>query len=125
MSTFIIRNKTTLELWRTNVGKSSWSKVGHAKAAFSYNTEHLRKDPSLSNFINNLGKYDSLKFKDQDVYEVLELLSDSEDKLKKLTELVESNTNLLRCYPEGSEHVDCMEVISNIAKILGVEVNND
>ena len=83
--------------------------------------EHLRKDPSLVKFINNLGKYDSLKFKDQDVYEVMELLSDSEDKLRKLTVLLESNTNLLMDYPpEDTEHAACMELINNIAKILGV-----
>lgn len=32
MSTFIIRNKDTLQQWVANSGKRAWSKSNHAKA---------------------------------------------------------------------------------------------
>lgn len=124
MSTFIIRNKNTLEQWKAASGKSSWKKQNHAKSAFAHSKYVLLLDPLLDKFTSNLCRWDSLKFKDQDVYEVVELLSDSEDKLKRITTLIEDNILLLDYYSEGSLHEKCMDIIADIAKILGVEDEN-
>lgn len=121
MSVFIIRNKTTLEQWKAASGKTSWKKINHAKAAFTNNMSHLRSDPLLKVFTDKVEKYKSLKFNDQDVYEAVELLSETEDKLKKILTLVEDNTYLLQAYLEGGEHAGCMQLISDITKILGLE----
>lgn len=121
MSTFIIRNKVTKEQWSASSGKNSWRKINHAKAAFSYSQGWLKRDPLLKGFVDKLGKYESLYFDDQDVYEIVELLSESEDKLKQLQELLEKKAILLSAYPEGKEHEDCMKLISEIAKIVGCE----
>lgn len=121
MSTFIIRNKVTKEQWSTKSGKNSWRKINHAKAAFSYTQGYLKRDPLLKEFVDKLDKYKSLYFNDQDVYEIVELLSESEDKLKQLRKLLEKKAILLSVYPEGKEHEDCMELLSEIAKIVGCE----
>lgn len=124
MSVFIIRNKTTLEQWKAASGKTSWNKINHAKAAFTNNMSHLRSDPLLKQFTDKVEKYKSLKFNDQDVYETVELLSETEDKLNKILTLVKDSMYLLQAYPEGSEHVECMYLISNVAVVLGLKVSN-
>lgn len=84
MSTFIIRNKETLEQWTAQSGKSSWKKANHAKAAFANSRGINREDPLLSPFVKGLGKYESLKFNDQSVYEVLEVYSTSEKRYAEI-----------------------------------------
>lgn len=115
MSTFIIRNKQTLEQWTASSGKSSWRKINHAKAAFAYSRGWQKQDVLLLHYFDNLGKYGSLKFNDQDVYEVVELLSDSEDKLKLVTNLV---TNY---YHNLTVLLDPCTVLEDIATILEVK----
>lgn len=79
MSTFIIRNKSTLEQWVALSGKRSWNKPNHAKSAFAYSRFHTKNDPLLAGYYDNIiGKYSSLKFDEQDVYEIVELYSDAE-----------------------------------------------
>ncbi|AGH32238.1 hypothetical protein VPHG_00175 [Vibrio phage 11895-B1] len=79
MSTFIIRNKSTLEQWVASSGKRSWNKSHHAKAAFAYSRSHTKNNPLLSDYYKNISSsYESLKFNDQDVYEVVELYSNAE-----------------------------------------------
>lgn len=119
MSTFIIRNKVTKEQWSASSGKNSWRKINHAKAAFSYSQGWLKRDPLLKGFVDKLGKYESLYFDNQDVYEVVELLSESEDKIKQLRELLEKKSILLSAYPEGKEHQDCLTLLADIAEIAG------
>lgn len=124
MSVFIIRNKKTLEQWKAASGKTSWNKINHAKAAFTNNMSHLRSDPLLKQFTDKVEKYKSLKFNDQDVYEAVELLSETEDKLKEITSLISRNIELLDNEWEDENHACCMDVIYHIAKLLNVEVNN-
>ena len=78
MSTFIIRNRETLEQWTAASGKNSWRKTNHAKAAFAYSRHHTKSDPLLKEYYCKLGKYVSLKLNDQDVYEIVELYSSAE-----------------------------------------------
>lgn len=85
--TFIIVNKETQEQWHSPSGKSSWKQVNHAKCAFAQGNN--KRDPLLKVYCEKLGKYDNLKFKDQDVYEVIELKSEDILKLDKVEELLE------------------------------------
>ena len=78
MSTFIIRNKKTLEQWTASSGKNAWKKVNHAKAAFANSSGKVKRDPLLKEFISKLDRYKALYFNDQDVYEVVEVYSDTE-----------------------------------------------
>ena len=91
MSTFIIRNRETLEQWTAASGKNSWRKTNHAKAAFAYSRHHTKTDPLLKEYYCKLGNYESLKFNDQDVYEIVELYSSAEKiaaaNLQKLREV--------------------------------------
>lgn len=97
MSTFIIRNKTTLEQWVASSGKSSWKKPNHAKAAFA-NSLCMKNDPLLKEYVDNLGKYESLKFNDQDIYECIEVYSDAAKRSanieRALEEVFDKLTNL-------------------------------
>lgn len=106
MSTFIIRNKSTLQQWVAASGKRSWNKSNHAKAAFAYSRSHTKNDPLLTKYYDNLSnKYESLKFNDQDVYEVIEVYSDKENmKLTKLKEVSQKLADLkdtMTRYSEG------------------------
>lgn len=106
MSTFIIRNKSTLQQWVASSGKRSWNKPNHAKAAFAYSRSHTKNDPLLAKYYDNLSnKYESLKFNDQDVYEVVEVYSDKENmKLTKLKEVSQKLADLkdtMTRYSEG------------------------
>ena len=106
MSTFIIRNKSTLQQWVAASGKRSWNKSNHAKAAFAYSRSHTKNDPLLTKYYDNLSsKYESLKFNDQNVYEVVEVYSDRENiKLAKLKEVSEKLSDLkdtVTRYSEG------------------------
>lgn len=83
--TFIIVNKETQEQWHSPSGKSSWKQVNHAKCAFANGNN--RRDPLLKAYCESLGKYDSLKFNDQDVYEVIELKPHEQVKLDKIKAL--------------------------------------
>lgn len=95
MSTFIIRNKSTLQQWVAASGKRSWNKSNHAKAAFAYSRSHTKNDPLLAKYYDNIkSSYNSLKFNDQDVYEVVELYSDAEKRSaeieRKFKEIIET-----------------------------------
>lgn len=84
--TYIIRHKETKELFRAQSGKTSWRATGHAKNAFNlsvaygrsaerYGLEVIREQKSWG--VDEHGP----KFDQQDVYEIVELKSESEDKL--------------------------------------------
>lgn len=78
MSTFIIRNKTTHEQWTASSGKNAWKKVNHAKAAFANSSGKVKRDTLLVDFVSKLDRYKALYFNEQDVYEVVEVYSDTE-----------------------------------------------
>lgn len=105
MSTFIIRNKDTLQQWVAASGKRSWNKPNHAKAAFANSYGSTKRDPLLKEFVKNLSMYESLKFNDQNVYEVVEVYADRENmKLTKLKEVSEKLADLkdtVTRYSEG------------------------
>lgn len=69
--TYIIRNKTTKEIWHANSGKSSWKRVGDAKNAW------------------HCSSYHSSYFDDQCQWEIVELKHESEAKLEYYEELVD------------------------------------
>lgn len=124
MSVYIIRNKETLEQWVAQSGKNSWKKSNHAKAAFANSCYKTAKDPFLSEFTKDLGGYDSLKFNDQDVYEVVEILSSQEEhaacverKLNQVVEILDDmSTNFTGA--EGIAHEVCLEVLLKIYEII-------
>ncbi|UZV41245.1 hypothetical protein vBVpaMR16F_179 [Vibrio phage vB_VpaM_R16F] len=94
MSVFIIRNKETLEQWVASSGKRSWNKSNHAKAAFANSSGMTKRDPLLKEFVAKLSRYESLRFNNQDVYEVVELHSDAEKRADRneriLKEIIET-----------------------------------
>lgn len=127
MSTFIIRNKETLEQWVASSGKRSWNKPNHAKSAFANSSGKTKRDPLLTSFIKNLGKYDCLKFNEQDVYEVLEVYSTQEKhsatierKLQEIKTLLEENKYTFdwEGYPEGTEHQECLVLLYKLWEIV-------
>jgi hypothetical protein len=81
--TFIIVNKETQEQWISQSGKSSWKAPNHAKAAFAQSRGKVSRDPLLSEYTSKLTRYESLKFNNQDVYEVVELKSKDSGILKE------------------------------------------
>lgn len=128
MSVYIIRNKETLEQWVADSGKSSWRKPNHAKAAFANSSYGVKRDPLLSEHTKTLGKYEALKFNNQDVYECVELLSSAEersgmiektlvevyDKLKEIEELHYYNDRGVERSEPRCEH----QVYDNITGLL-------
>ena len=78
MSTYIIRIKETLEQWTAQSGKCAWAKPNHAKNAFANSDFKNDNDPFLKDFCKKLGWCESLKFNDQDVYEIVEVYSTAE-----------------------------------------------
>lgn len=92
---YIIRNKTTLVQWVAESGKRSWAVPAHAKNAFAYSGEWQAKDLLLLPLLEERGyihryegwgggyhqTYTSLKFSEQDVYEIVELQSDADRKV--------------------------------------------
>ena len=126
MSVFIIRNKETLEQWVASSGKRAWNKSNHAKAAFASSSGMTKRDPLLQKFVTDLSRYESLKFNNQDVYEVVELHTDAEKiaadierKYKEIEELVNSDKWLLDNYRLGDalEHEDCLKLLHEIREV--------
>lgn len=100
--TFVIRNKVTKELWIAGSGKSSWKKAGHAKNAFANSECRNKRDPLLKDVCSELSRYESLKFDNQSIYEIVELVpedikakSDSEEKLGEAKELLKHCRNFM------------------------------
>lgn len=88
--TFIIRHKETQEQWEARSGKSSWKESGHAKNAWAMSDHKNTKGiiPLLRE--NRYRKwYEYPKFDEQDVYEVIELKPESEEKFKQALLLLE------------------------------------
>lgn len=137
MSVFIIRNKNTLEQWVASSGKRSWNKSNHAKAAFANSLGKTKRDPLLREFVTKLSKYESLKFNNQDVYEVVELHSDAEKRAarnerilkeinkllkesKVLPEYITTDGEFITCGHVGT-HLECIELIAKIKEKVNDE----
>lgn len=127
MSTFIIRNKETLEQWVAYSGKNSWRKPNHAKSAFANSSSKTKRDPLLEDVVKNLGKYDSLKFNDQSVYEVIEMYSSQEKhsanierKFNKIKDKLEENKGLFTNvgWEVGGEYVLCLNLLNGLKGIV-------
>ncbi len=127
MSTFIIRNKKSLIQWVASSGKNSWKKSNHAKSAFANSRGKTLYDPLLRDFVKGLSKYESLKFNNQNIYEVVEVYSLQE----KHSDFVERKFNIIKSklenssylfsfdgYPEGVEHQACIELLSQLQSIV-------
>ena len=116
--TFIIVNKESQEKWEADSGKSSWKATNHAKCAFA-NSGGNAGDTLLTKFTDRLGRYDSLKFNDQDVYEIVELKSEDAlllDKIKGVVALCED-----WCGDQGiglTESQVCMSAMKDIRRML-------
>lgn len=104
MSTFIIRNKDTLQQWVADSGKSSWNKASDAKSAWKRSRLNVPIELQFKKYIM-APTHVPLKFDDQDVYEVVEVYSDRENmKLTKLKEVSEKLADLkdtVTRYSEG------------------------
>ena len=74
--TFIIGNKETKEQWVSTSGKSSWKQSNHAKSAYKNSF-----GSSTRYYYKQNGRFD-----DQDVYEIIELKSETEDLFPKIVE---------------------------------------
>lgn len=68
--TFIIRHKETKEVFEARSGKTSWKATGHAKNAFN---QSRKRTP---------------RFDEQDVFEIVELKHEGEDKLQRAVALL-------------------------------------
>jgi hypothetical protein len=98
--TFIIKHKTTGELFKAASGKTSWKAPGHAKNAWNQTINKwniaqygLQMVEETSSWRNH-GVRTPL-FSEQEVYEVVELKLESETKLDKAKALL--NECLGRC----------------------------
>ena len=82
--TYIIRHKKTKEPLVLPSGKASWKKVGHAKSAFGnaawYPTAKTKA---------GLDQYGRVpKFDEQDIYEIVEVKPESEERLQRAVDLL-------------------------------------
>ena len=93
MSTFIIRNKSTLQQWVADSGKSSWNKASDAKSAWKRSRLNVPIELQFKKYIM-APTHVPLKFDDQDVYEIVELYSDAEKRSaeieRKFKEILET-----------------------------------
>lgn len=113
---YIIRNKETLVQWVAESGKRSWAAPAHAKNAFAYSGKWQAKDPLLKPLLEekekirvsrwNIG-YTSLKFSEQDVYELVELQSDADRKVMLAAKLLE----------------DVVDIVDNLPYLLEDKIN--
>ena len=117
--TFIIVNKDTKEKWVASSGKSSWKQTNHAKCAFANSGFDNRRDPLLVTEVQTLAKYESLKFNDQGVYEIVELKSDDSTTLDKIREIVKLTEDWCEDQEIGitPAHV-CLSAMKDIRRIL-------
>lgn len=82
IKTFIIQNKITKQQWKASSGKTTWKAVNHAKAAFANTYDCcLRQNIPIelqqyfqANKYHDVG---TLYFDIQDVYEIVELKSET------------------------------------------------
>ncbi|AUR92143.1 hypothetical protein NVP1170O_030 [Vibrio phage 1.170.O._10N.261.52.C3] len=100
---WVIRHKGTKEHWKAKSGKTAWKGKGHAKNAWShtYAYEYLVPKELIPYYTCPTG-YGSLKFDEQDLYEVVNISQEvilSKDEISKLQEdsriLKEIRENLL------------------------------
>lgn len=73
--TFQIIHKETKDVWRTNKGKHAWTTAGNAKKAWKYSDnvpKHLKKEVYRSPY-NHYVRYETIRFDDQDEYEIVEI----------------------------------------------------
>lgn len=118
---YIIRNKETLVQWVAKSGKRSWAAPAHAKNAFAYSGKWQAKDPLLKPLLEEKGCvrkykgwngkdcefYTSLKFSEQDVYELVELQSDADRKVMLAAKLLE----------------DVVDIVDNLPCLLEDKIN--
>lgn len=115
--TFIIRHTVTKELFRAQSGKTSWRATGHAKNAFNlsvaygrscerYGLQVIREQKSWG--IDECGP----KFDQQNVWEIVELKSESEDVLKEALCLLSNSLDTFCKY-----RID-EEIVSDINSFL-------
>ena len=81
--TFIIRHRETKEQWVASSGKSSWKQKNHASCAWvnSDQPEEFKRETKYS-------WKENMKFSEQDVYEIIELLPESDTKLQEACKLL-------------------------------------
>lgn len=96
---FIIRNKTTGEIWVSRRGKRTWAAAGHAKNAWRVGRHCLHREKDVLSLCEKLdvmpvtNSYGSLAFpkiEEQDTWEVVETgleAKDTLDEAKKLLRL--------------------------------------
>lgn len=131
--TFIIRHRETKEIFHASSGKSGWREAGHAKLAFANSiqgakwstADHILNQYGLkkSDFkYKGSGQYD-FRFDSQNVYEVVELKSKSEDHLKVAIECIKEFINF--CDPNyAAEMGDLVHLESRASKFIK-EVEGD
>lgn len=92
--TYIIRNKESKELFHARSGKTSWKAPGHAKNAFNQSLSDWNvKEYGLKTIPDprywDMNNTRTPLFSEQDVYEIVELKPESEDKLTRALEILE------------------------------------
>lgn len=100
--TYIIQNKETKELFQARSGKTSWKAPGHAKNAWNQSWFSIEKvEAAGMQMIESTSRYrqgvglEFPKFDQQDVFEIVELKHESQDRLEQAIVLL--NKTLGRC----------------------------
>lgn len=122
-TTYIIQKKLTGEQWVADSGKSSWKKPGHAKSAWKGSIRNIPEEFRLST------KYswkETVRFDDQEVFEIVELQSEDFKKLDKIRNLVDKDKILeLRSDRDLDTVVYLLEETMNIVRnSMSKEQNN-
>lgn len=97
---FVIQHKQTKELFKAASGKTSWQKAAHAKNAFANTVKVCNaheytlpkvKEPDYGRFV-----WDSIKFDEQDVWEIVELKTTTEINFGNAIKLLEESLDALK-----------------------------
>lgn len=91
--TFIIRHKETKEVFEARSGKTSWKATGHAKNAFNQSIFRSTCENYGMSMVDDPSYYDKSRkrtprFDEQDVFEIVELKHEGEDKLQRAVALL-------------------------------------
>lgn len=117
IKTYIIRHKETKELFRAASGKTSWKAPGHAKNAFNQTVAYGRSAENYGlNVIVEQKRWGTdihgPKFSEQDIYEIVELKPESEDKLQLAVDLLKQVQG--RCDSVGFDMIhDFLQQVGN------------
>lgn len=110
--TYIIQNKETGQQWIADSGKSSWKKPSHAKNAWKGSRRNV---PSQYHNEERYSWGETVRFDDQDMFEIIELKSVDLKKLERIEEIVMEIT-ALGDFSEGDIYEEALGEIYKVLK---------